>query len=149
MGQVIIYHCRTPPLIIKHSGSHPSDREQLLPKKISFICHKSVCGRQMNLSQIVLNSLCVPHFGLLTLQRAHHYSPFTRMINSKPALFRGSIEAQSNSNASVSGNGCNAPHVGWVRWEAVHHIDFAVGFISLLNKNLIFSDPCFTRLILA
>jgi hypothetical protein len=68
-------------------------------RKISFICHKSVCGRQMNLSQIVLNYLCVPHFGLLTQHRprAHHYSPFTQMINSKPAHFHGTIEAQSNS----------------------------------------------------
>jgi hypothetical protein len=29
--------------------------------------------------------------------RAHHYSPFTQMINSKPAHFYGTIEAQSNS----------------------------------------------------
>lgn len=105
----------------------------------------------MNLSQIVLNSLCVPHFGLLTLHRprVHIIIPHSpRWLTQNLHIFMAQLRRKAT--VSVSGNGCRAPHVGLSCDGRLSITSIsAEGFSSLLNEFLIFSDPCSTRLILA
>lgn len=121
MGQVIIYHCRTPPLIIKHSGSHPSDRVQLLPRtKISlfainpYVAGKWTCHRSSWIS-----------FVSRTLGYWHCTGPVHIIILHSPRWLTQNLHifmAQlRRKRIYARGNGCRAPHVAVLRWEAVHH----------------------------
>lgn len=107
--------------IIKHSGSHPSDRVQLLPRtKISlfainpYVAGKWTCHRSSWIS-----------FVSRTLGYWHCTGPVHIIILHSPRWLTQNLHifmAQlRRKRIYARGNGCRAPHVAVLRWEAVHH----------------------------